>query len=168
MLDVWPSERPTTIRVSATDWMDGGLTPDESIAVARAFAAHGADAIDVSTGQTTPEEEPAFGRSYQAPFADRIRNRAGIPTIAVGAISSYDDVNSIILAGRADLCALGRAVLYDPAWTLHAAADQEWPVEWPVQFQRGSRKPPAVRVDGGARRAGSSHLRWRPEGSAAQ
>ena len=78
----------------------------------------------MSTGQVTPDEKPAFGRSYQTPFADAIRNQAGIATIAVGVISSYDDVNSIILAGRADLCALGRAHLYDPNWTLHAAAEQ--------------------------------------------
>jgi anthraniloyl-CoA monooxygenase len=82
--------------------------------------------------------------------------------IAVGAISSYDDVNSIILAGRADPCALGRATLYDPAWTLHAAAEQEWPVDWPVQFQRGSRKPPAGRAERGRPGTGSRHLRWQP------
>src|SRR3974377_1098576 len=94
----------------------------------RAFAEHGVDGSDASTGQVVSDEQPAFGRSYQTPYADRIRNeigrKYGIAVIAVGAISSYDDVNSIILAGRADFCALGRAHLYDPQWTLHAAADQ--------------------------------------------
>jgi anthraniloyl-CoA monooxygenase len=166
----WPAGKPMTVRVSASDWYSGGLTADDSVEVARAFAGHGVDAVDVSTGQTVAEEKPAFGRSYQTPFADRIRNVAGIPTIAVGAISSYDDVNTIILAGRADLCALGRAHLYDPAWTLHAAADQEHRVEWPVQFERGNRKPPSGRTDGPRPRlelirGGSTrnrHQRWRP------
>jgi anthraniloyl-CoA monooxygenase len=166
---VWPSGKPMTVRVSASDWYEGGLSADDSVAVARAFGGHGVDAIDVSTGQTVAEETPAFGRSYQTPFADRIRNLTGIPTIAVGAISGYDDVNTIILAGRADLCALGRAHLYDPAWTLHAAAEQEHRVEWPLQFQRGSRKPPAGRTDGPRPRleliregARDGHRRWRP------
>jgi anthraniloyl-CoA monooxygenase len=166
----WPAERPMTVRVSASDWYEGGLSAEESVEVARAFAAHGLDAIDVSTGQTVAEEAPAFGRSYQTPFADRIRNVTRIPTIAVGAISGYDDVNTIILAGRADLCALGRAHLYDPAWTLHAAADQDYRVEWPVQFQRGSRRPPSGRTDGPRPRLEliregtprTRHQRWRP------
>jgi anthraniloyl-CoA monooxygenase len=169
VVSAWPAGKPITVRVSASDWHDGGLTADDSVAVARAFASHGAGAIDVSTGQTVAEEEPVVGRSYQTPFADRIRNVTGIPTIAVGAISGYDDVNTIILAGRADLCALGRAHLYDPAWTLHAAADQEHRVEWPVQFQRGSRKPPSGRTDGPRPRLEllrgtprSVHRRWRP------
>jgi anthraniloyl-CoA monooxygenase len=166
---VWPAGKPMTVRVSASDWYEGGLTAAESVEVARAFASRGVDAIDVSTGQTVAEEAPAFGRSYQTPFADRIRNVAGVSTIAVGAISGYDDVNTIILAGRADLCALGRAHLYDPAWTLHAAADQEYRLEWPVQFQRGSRKPPSGRSDGPRPRlelirggARDRHRRWRP------
>jgi len=166
----WPAHKPMTVRISAMDWFEGGLSAEDSVIVARAFAAHGVDAIDVSTGQTVAEEQPSFGRSYQTPFADRIRNVAGVPTIAVGAISGYDDVNSIILAGRADLCALGRAHLYDPAWTLHAAADQDVAVAWPVQFQRGSRKPPMGRTDGPRprleliREAGKEgrHKRWRP------
>jgi anthraniloyl-CoA monooxygenase len=167
----WPAGKPMTVRLSATDWYEGGLTAEESVRVARAFAAHGVDAIDVSTGQTVPDEQPVFGRSYQTPFSDRIRNMTGAATIAVGAISSYDDVNTIILAGRADLCALGRAHLYDPAWTLHAAAEQGVAVKWPVQFQRGSRKPPSGRTDGPRPRlelikegARSRHRRWqRPD-----
>ena len=117
-----------TVRISATDWCEGGLDIDDAVEIARAFAEHGAAGIDVSTGQVVSEEKPAFGRSYQTPYADRIRNeigrKYGVAVIAVGAISSYDDVNSLILAGRADLCALGRTHLYDPQWTLHAAAEQ--------------------------------------------
>src|SRR5437868_1502201 len=167
----WPAAKPMSVRVSAVDWYEGGLTHEDSVEVARAFADHGVDGIDVSTGQTVAEEQPSFGRSYQTPFADRIRNATGLATIAVGAISGYDDVNSIILAGRADLCALGRAHLYHPAWTLHAAADQDVAVTWPVQFQRGSRKPPTGRSDGPRPRldlirAGDTrggHRRWRPD-----
>jgi len=170
----WPAAKPMTVRVSAVDWYEGGLSAEDSVELARAFAAHGVDAIDVSTGQTIAEEQPSFGRSYQTPFADRIRNAAGVATIAVGAISGYDDVNSIVLAGRADLCALGRAHLYDPAWTLHAAADQDVAITWPVQFQRGSRKPPSGRTDGPRPRLelirersqqGGGHRRWRPNGA---
>ncbi|KOV56979.1 salicylyl-CoA 5-hydroxylase [Streptomyces sp. AS58] len=147
---VWPPERPMTVRISATDWADGGTTPEEAVEIARAFAAHGADAIDVSTGQVVAEEQPEFGRSYQTPYADRIRHEAGVPVIAVGAISSWDDVNSLILAGRTDLCALGRPHLYDPHWTLHAAAEQgyEGPgVAWPAPYRAGSRPPRTGRTD---------------------
>lgn len=109
--------------------------------IARAFVAHGADAIDVSTGQVVSEEQPDFGRSYQTPFADRIRHEVRIPVIAVGAISSWDDVNSLILAGRTDLCALARPHLYDPHWTLHAAAEQSYEgpgVHWPTRTARAA------------------------------
>ncbi|MBH1938506.1 bifunctional salicylyl-CoA 5-hydroxylase/oxidoreductase [Streptomyces sp. AV19] len=146
--DVWPAERPMTVRISATDWADGGVTADDAVVVARAFAEHGADAVNVSTGQVVPDERPAFGRSYQTPFAERIRREAGVPVIAVGLISSWDDVNSLILAGRADLCAVGRPHLYDPNWTLHAAVEQEYAgagVEWPAPYRAGSRKPPVGR-----------------------
>jgi anthraniloyl-CoA monooxygenase len=143
---VWPEDKPLSVRISATDWVPGGFSPDDAVALARMLAAHGCDLVDVSSGQVTPTEKPAFGRSYQTPFADRIRSEAGIPTIAVGAISSYDDVNTIICAGRADLCALARPHLYDPAWTLHAAAEQEFDIDaWVPQYQAGSRQPPAGR-----------------------
>ncbi|MBV7695700.1 bifunctional salicylyl-CoA 5-hydroxylase/oxidoreductase [Streptomyces sp. TRM70350] len=147
---VWPEERPMTVRISATDWAEGGTTPEEAVAIARAFAAHGADAIDVSTGQVVAEERPEFGRSYQTPYADRIRHEAGVPVIAVGAISSWDDVNSLILAGRTDLCALARPHLYDPHWTLHAAAEQGYDgpgVVWPAPYRAGSRPPRTGRTD---------------------
>ncbi len=143
---VWPSDRPVSVRISATDWIPGGFGVDDAVALARMLSDHGCDIVDVSSGQVSPLEKPAFGRSYQTPFADRIRSEAGIPTIAVGAISSYDDVNTIICAGRADLCALARPHLYDPAWTLHAAAEQEFDMgAWAPQYQAGSRKPPAGR-----------------------
>ncbi|MET9446576.1 bifunctional salicylyl-CoA 5-hydroxylase/oxidoreductase [Streptomyces cinerochromogenes] len=147
---VWPAERPMTVRISATDWAEGGTSTEEAVEIARAFAAHGADAIDVSTGQVVAEERPEFGRSYQTPFADRIRHEVRVPVIAVGAISSWDDVNSLILAGRTDLCALARPHLYDPHWTLHAAAEQgyEGPgVTWPAPYRAGSRPPRTGRTD---------------------
>ncbi|MFF8778544.1 bifunctional salicylyl-CoA 5-hydroxylase/oxidoreductase [Streptomyces sp. NPDC015140] len=148
--EVWPGERPMTVRVSATDWAEGGTAPEEAVAIARAFAAHGVDAVDVSTGQVVSDERPEFGRSYQTPYADRIRHEAGVPVIAVGAISSWDDVNSLILAGRTDLCALARPHLYDPHWTLHAAAEQgyEGPgAVWPAPYRAGSRPPRTGRTD---------------------
>ncbi|HSR82607.1 MAG TPA: bifunctional salicylyl-CoA 5-hydroxylase/oxidoreductase [Streptosporangiaceae bacterium] len=170
---VWPAHKPMTVRISACDWVPGGIAGADAVEIAAAFAAVGADAIDVSTGQVTPDERPAFGRSYQTPFADAIRNKVGIATIAVGVISSYDDVNSLILAGRADLCALGRAHLYDPNWTLHSAAEQAYSgpaVAWPVQWQAGSRLPQTGRADGPRPRlelirsgeTGTKHARWRP------
>jgi anthraniloyl-CoA monooxygenase len=140
--EVWPGEKPMSARISATDWVPGGFTGDDAVAFARLLQQHGCDIVDVSTGQVWPEQEPAYGRSFQTPFADRIRQEVGIPTIAVGAISSYDDVNTIVLAGRADLCALGRPHLYDPYWTLHAAADQDYgDVEWIAPYRAGSRRP---------------------------
>jgi anthraniloyl-CoA monooxygenase len=148
---VWPNDRPMSARVSATDWVSGGFDPDDAVAFAAMLKEHGCDLVDVSSGQVTPDERPAFGRSFQTPFADRIRNEVGIPTIAVGAIASYDDVNTTVLAGRADLCALARPHLYDPHWTLHAAAEQEYSgdgVSWVPQYQAGSRKPPSGRADG--------------------
>jgi anthraniloyl-CoA monooxygenase len=170
---------PVTVRISATDWVAGGNTDDDAVEIARAFIAHGAAAIDVSSGQVSKDERPAFGRSYQTPFADKVRHQvagpAGVAVIAVGAISSFDDVNSILLAGRADLCALGRTHLYDPQWTLHAAAEQGYDgdaARWPVQWQAGRRKPPTARTDkvpprlsllrADAGPAGPVHLRWTP------
>ncbi len=144
----WPEDRPMTVRLSATDWAPGGTSPEEAVRTAAAFAARGADAIDVSTGQVVADETPEYGRSYQTPYADRIRNALGVPVIAVGAISSWDDVNSLLLAGRADLCAVGRPHLYDPHWTLHAAADQSYEgpaAPWPLPYRAGSRKPPTGR-----------------------
>ncbi|WP_433521328.1 bifunctional salicylyl-CoA 5-hydroxylase/oxidoreductase [Nocardia pseudovaccinii] len=152
---VWPADRPLSVRISATDWAEGGNTVDDAVEIARAFADHGADVLHVSSGQVVKHEKPAFGRSYQTPFADRIRQEIGVPygvaVVAVGAISTYDDVNSVLVAGRADLVAIGRAHLWDPQWTLHAAVDQGYlgeAAEWPAPFRAGSRKPPTGRTDG--------------------
>ncbi len=147
---VWPAQKPMSVRISATDWVEGGFGPDDAVAFARMLRDHGCDIVDVSSGQVSPKEKPTFGRSFQTPFADRIRNEVGLPTIAVGAIASYDDVNTIVLAGRADMCALARPHIYDPHWTLHAAAEQEYAgdgVQWVPQYQAGSRKPPTGRAD---------------------
>ncbi|MEV7413731.1 bifunctional salicylyl-CoA 5-hydroxylase/oxidoreductase [Streptomyces sp. NPDC089919] len=147
---VWPADRPMTVRISATDWAEGGTTAEDAVAIAAAFAAHGTAAVDVSTGQVVAEERPEYGRSYQTPYADRIRNETGVPVIAVGAISSWEDVNSLLLAGRADLCALARPHLYDPHWTLHAAAEQSYTgpaAPWPAPYRAGSRRPPTPRTD---------------------
>lgn len=138
---VWPADRPMSVRISAHDWAPGGTTPDDAIEIARLFKAAGCDLIDVSSGQTTRAAKPVYGRMYQTPFADRIRNEVGIATMAVGAISEADHANSIIAAGRADLCAIARPHLADPAWTLHAAALLS-PVaaahtDWPVQYWSG-------------------------------
>jgi anthraniloyl-CoA monooxygenase len=122
MRKAWPDEKPMSVRISATDWQDGGLTGDDAVEVARAFAAAGCDLIDVSTGQTTPDADPVYGRMYQTPFSDQIRNDAGIATMCVGAITTADQVNTIVAAGRADLVALARPHLVDPAFTMKAAA----------------------------------------------
>jgi anthraniloyl-CoA monooxygenase len=138
MRAVWPADKPMSVRISAHDWAPGGNTPDDAVALARLFHEAGADLIDVSSGQTTRAAKPVYGRMYQTPFADRIRNEAGIATMAVGAIFEPDHVNSILMAGRADLCAIGRPHLADPYWTLHAAASLGVrDVEWPVQYQSG-------------------------------
>ena len=122
MRSVWPEKKPMSVRISATDWQDGGLTGDDAVQVARAFAEAGCDLIDVSTGQSTPDADPFYGRMYQTPFSDQIRNDADIATMCVGAITSADQVNTIVAAGRADLVALARPHLADPAFTLKAAA----------------------------------------------
>jgi anthraniloyl-CoA monooxygenase len=138
MREVWPADRPMSVRISAHDWAEGGNTPADAVTIARLFKERGADLIDVSSGQTTREARPVYGRMYQTPFADRIRNEVGIATMAVGAIFEPDHVNSIIMAGRADLCALARPHLADPYWTLHAAAQLGYAdMPWPVQYLSG-------------------------------
>jgi anthraniloyl-CoA monooxygenase len=138
MRAVWPADRPMSVRISAHDWAPGGNTPDDAVVIARYFKEAGADLIDVSSGQTTRAANPVYGRMYQTPFADRIRNEVGIATMAVGAIFEPDHVNSIIAAGRADLCALARPHLADPYWTLHAAAQLGFhDVPWPKQYLQG-------------------------------
>mgnify|MGYP000452710793 CR=1 FL=1 len=140
MRAVWPAHLPMSVRISAHDWVEGGLTPKDAVEVARAFKAAGADMIDCSSGQVSPQQKPTYGRMYQTPFADRIRQEAGIATIAVGAIQEADHVNSIIAAGRADLCAVGRPHLANPAWTLTEAARIGYTaIGWPRAYS--SAKP---------------------------
>ncbi|MGW4033460.1 oxidoreductase [Streptomyces sp. NPDC004838] len=168
---VWPDTKPLLVRISAYDWVAGGTTLDEAAAIATAFGEHGADAIDVSSGEVVAEEKPAYGRSYQTPFAAHIRSVTGVPTIAVGGISNADDANSIILAGRSDLVAVGAAYLHDPNWVLHAAAELGHTGadgSWPAAFATGIRRPPAGRRERTAtvlRPAGVVRRRWRATGS---
>ena len=135
--DVWPGDRPITVRISAIDWEEDGMTEEDSVAVAALLKSRGCDAINVSSGQTTPDAQPVFGRMWQTRFADRIRHEAKIPTIAVGNIASGDHANTIITAGRADLCAIARPHLDDPHFTLHAAKEQGVDVWWPDPYGPG-------------------------------
>ena len=137
MRAVWPSEKPMSVRLSATDWQDGGMTGEESVEVARAFVRAGVDLVDVSSGQTTPEAAPVYGRMFQTPFSDQIRNDANVATMCVGSITTADQVNTILAAGRADLVALGRPHLVDPAFTVRAAAQYGIALPGQVQYQPG-------------------------------
>lgn len=148
MRAAWPAERPMSVRISATDWHEDGLTPADAILVAQAFQEAGVDLMDVSAGQTSPLCRPIYGRMFQTPFSDRIRNEVGMATMAVGNVMDHDHVNSIIAAGRADLVALARPHLSDPYFTLHAAAElgydgQPWPRQYlsgRAQYLRGRQK----------------------------
>ena len=141
MREAWPDDRPMSVRISATDWVEGGVDGAESVEIARAFASAGADMIHVSTGETSIDAQPVYGRMYQTPYSDRIRNEAGIRTIAVGNIMDADQVNAIIAAGRADLCAIGRPHLTDPNWTLRAAAELGYePQRWTPSYYPGRRQ----------------------------
>jgi len=139
MRAVWPAEKPMSVRISANDWVgDDGVTPEEAILIAQQFAALGVDIIDVSAGQTSVQAEPVYGRMFQTPFSDRIRNVAQLRTMAVGNIYEADHVNSILMAGRADLVCLARPHLADPYWTLHAAAELgDRQVVWPRPYEAG-------------------------------
>jgi anthraniloyl-CoA monooxygenase len=139
--EVWPEQRPISVRISATDWVAGGIDGDDAVEIARAFKLAGADLIDVSAGQTSPEAKPVYGRMFQTPYSDKIRNEVGIATMAVGNITDADQVNAILAGARADLVALGRPHLADPFWTLHAGAElgyEEAP--WPVQYLPGKQQ----------------------------
>jgi anthraniloyl-CoA monooxygenase len=138
----WPEHKPLGVRISAVDWAEGGNDADDAVAMARALAAHGCDIVDVSSGQTVPWAEPRYGRLYQTPLSDRIRHEARVPTMTVGNVSSYGDVNSILAAGRADLCVLARAHLWDPYWTRHAAHELDHALDWPVQYSPMERYNP--------------------------
>ncbi|HEX5344749.1 MAG TPA: bifunctional salicylyl-CoA 5-hydroxylase/oxidoreductase [Duganella sp.] len=141
MRAAWPQHKPMSVRISAHDWVEGGITPDDAVHIARMFKAAGADMIDCSSGQVSKREKPVYGRMFQTPFADRIRNEAGIGAIAVGSIYEADHANSIIAAGRADLCAVGRPHLANPAWTLTEAARIGYTaVAWPKQYLPGKQQ----------------------------
>jgi anthraniloyl-CoA monooxygenase len=141
MRQVWAEHLPMSVRISAHDWAEGGITDEDAVEIARLFKQAGADLIDVSSGQTTRKAKPVYGRMYQTPFADRIRNEVGIATMAVGNIYEPDHVNSIIASGRADLCAIARAHLANPYWTLHAAAEIGYTdIEWADQYLTGKRQ----------------------------
>jgi anthraniloyl-CoA monooxygenase len=139
---VWPAHKPMSVRISAVDWLPGGIEPHDATEIARLLEAHDCDVVDVSAGQTVPEQRPKYGRLFQTPFSDRIRHEVGIATMAVGNISSYMDVNTIIAAGRADLCLLARAHLFDPYWTRHAAWMLGWPLPWPDPYRSVERYAP--------------------------
>jgi anthraniloyl-CoA monooxygenase len=134
----WPERRPISCRISAHDWKEGGVEPRHAVEIAALLKQAGADIVDVSSGQVVSDEKPQYGRLFQTPFADRIRLELGMPTMAVGGISSFEDVNSILAAGRADLCVIARAHLFDPYWTRHAAYELGWvgydKLAWPKQY----------------------------------
>ena len=130
----WPDSRPIFVRISAVDWAPGGMEPPDAVEVGRALKEHGCDLVDVSAGQTVPYAKPVYGRQFQTPFSDRTRNEAHVATMSVGNISSYMDVNTILAAGRADLCALARAHLWDPYWTRNAAFEQGYSLPWPRSY----------------------------------
>ena len=140
--EAWPERSPMSVRISAVDWVPGGVDSAEAVEIARLFKLHGVDMVDVSAGQTVPEQKPVYGRLFQTPFSDRIRHEAGVPTMAVGNISSYTDVDTILASGRADLCLLARAHLWDPYWTRHAAYEMGYPLPWPAQYSSLKRYTP--------------------------
>jgi anthraniloyl-CoA monooxygenase len=136
MRDAWPVDLPMSVRISATDWAPGGTTVDDAVMIARAFKDAGADVIDCSSGEVVPHQQPAYGRMFQTPFADRIRNEVGIATIAVGSISSADQINGIIASGRADLCAISRPHLAESSWLLREVAALGYrEMEWPAAYR---------------------------------
>ncbi len=138
---VWPRHKPMSVRVSATDWIAGGTTGADTVEIAKTFKAHGCDLIDVSTGQTDPASRPVYGRMYQATFAEQVRLEAGIATMAVGAVTSADQVNTLLVSGRADLVALARPHLVDPYFTLHAASAAGFEgATWPAQYLPGAQQ----------------------------
>jgi anthraniloyl-CoA monooxygenase len=148
----WPADKPLSVRISACDWAEGGLREADAIVIAKALAAAGADILDISSGQTVATQQPVYGRMWQTPLADLVRNLGGVPTIAVGNIYEADHVNSIIAAGRADLCAIARPHLANPSWTLAAAAAQGYAEQWwpePYQSAKNQLERAAARAAAG-------------------
>jgi anthraniloyl-CoA monooxygenase len=148
----WPSEKPLSVRISACDWAEGGLGEADVIVIAKALASAGADILDISSGQTVASQRPVYGRMWQTPLADMVRNLAGVPTIAVGNIFEADHVNSIIAAGRADLCAIARPHLAHPSWTLAEAAAQGYTEQWWPEPYRSAK----VQLERAAERAAAA------------
>lgn len=148
---IWPREKPMSVRISATDWAQGGLSAEDSVAIAEAFGAEGCDLVDVSTGQTVRESRPVYGRMFQTPFSDQIRNEARVATMCVGNITTADQANTIVASGRADLVALGRPHLSDPSFVLRSAAWYGVDLMQPVQYGPGKdqllRNTPRERQD---------------------
>ena len=133
--DVWPGEKPMSVRISATDWSEGGFSAEDAVVAAKMFKAAGCDILDVSAGQVVAEQKPVYGRLFQTPFSDKVRLEADIPTMTVGNIQSYADANSIIAGGRADICVIARMHLFDPYWTRHAANDLGYDLDMPDQYK---------------------------------
>jgi anthraniloyl-CoA monooxygenase len=136
---VWPAHKPISVRLSATDWKEGGLSEADLLAAAHLLEARGVDLLDVSSGQTVADQRPVYGRLYQTPFSELLRLEVGIPTITVGNVTSFEDINSVLVAGRADLVALARGHLFDPYLTRHAAYRFEHPMPWPEQYLSAAR-----------------------------
>jgi anthraniloyl-CoA monooxygenase len=164
----WPADRPISVRLSATDWALGGLSESDAVAIAQALAAAGTDILDISSGQTVVGQKPVYGRMWQTPFADMVRNLVGVPTIAVGNISDADQVNSIIAAGRADLCAIARPHLAHPSWTLAEAAAQGYTEQWwPDSYRSAKSQLERAAERSAAERAAASAMTTAVDASAA-
>jgi anthraniloyl-CoA monooxygenase len=134
----WPERKPMSVRISATDWAPGGLSGEDLMAATRMLKAAGCDLIDCSTGQTVPQQKPVYGRMYQAPYSDWVRNEVGIATMTVGAVTTPDQVNTLLASGKADLVALARPHLANPYFTLQASAwYQHMGQHWPQQYLSG-------------------------------
>jgi 2,4-dienoyl-CoA reductase-like NADH-dependent reductase (Old Yellow Enzyme family) len=133
---VWPDDLPLFVRVSATDWVDGGWTPDDTVALAGRLGDLGVDVVDCSSGGNTPSPDIPVGPGYQVPFAARVRGGAGIPTAAVGLITDPHQANEIVARGQADIVLLAREELRDPYWPMHAASALGAEIDWPVQYER--------------------------------
>lgn len=145
--EVWPKDKALSVRISATDWAPGGFSKQDRLTLAQILKERGCDLIDVSSGQTVAHQAPEYGRMFQTPFADEIRHQVGIPTMAVGAISSWEQINTIIGTGRADLCALARPHLSDPHFTLRAAQEQQVAIQhWPRPYLAVAPRKPIVQV----------------------
>jgi len=133
--ETWPEEKPMSVRISANDWIEEGITPQDAVEIAKSFKGVGCDILDVSSGQVVSEEKPVYGRLFQLPFSDRVRLEAEIPTMTVGNIQSYADANSIIASGRGDICVIARMHLFDPYWTRHAANELGYDLDMPNQYK---------------------------------